>query len=81
MQKIILIVTNAFYPENSPRSLRATELAVELSKQGHLVSVITHPREGIESFCETHNVRFKSLGTLTWPEPKIKGTEFKQRNI
>jgi hypothetical protein len=72
--KNILIVTNAFYPENSPRSLRATELSVELSKQGHFVTVITHPRVGIESFCETHNIRFKSLGLLSWPFPKIKGT-------
>lgn len=36
----ILIVSNSFYPENSPRSNRTTELAVELSKQGHDVTVI-----------------------------------------
>jgi len=31
----ILIVSNAFYPEISPRSFRTTELAKELSRQGH----------------------------------------------
>jgi hypothetical protein len=72
--KKVLIVTNGFFPENSPRSLRATELAVEFSNQGHDVTVITHPRDGTQSFCEDKNIRFKSLGLLTWPAPKIKGT-------
>lgn len=71
--KKILIITNGFFPENSPRSIRATELAVEFSNQGHDVTVITHPRDGIQSFCEDQNIRFKSLGLLSWPVPNIKG--------
>jgi hypothetical protein len=74
MSKKILIVTNGFYPENSPRSFRATELAKELVRQGHLVKVITHPREGVESFCEENGIQYKSLGALTWPSPTIKGS-------
>lgn len=37
----LLLVTNAFYPEISPRSYRATELAREFSRLGHEVVVIT----------------------------------------
>ena len=39
--KRFLIVTRAFYPANSPRAHRATELAKELSRRGHVVSVLT----------------------------------------
>lgn len=74
MAKKILIVSNAFYPEISPRSFRTTELAKELVRQGNKVTVITHPREGTESYCESFGIQFKSLGNLTWPEPKVKGT-------
>ena len=42
--KKILLVTNAFYPEISPRSYRATELAREFYRQGHEVVVITRFR-------------------------------------
>ncbi len=40
----LLLVSNAFYPEISPRSYRATELAREFSRQGHEVVVITKYR-------------------------------------
>ena len=40
----ILLVTNAFYPEISPRSYRATELAKAFCIQGHEVVVITRER-------------------------------------
>ena len=36
---MILLVSVSFYPENSPRSFRATELAKELCRQGHEVLV------------------------------------------
>lgn len=36
----ILLVSGAFYPKNSPRSFRTTELAKEFSRQGHEVTVI-----------------------------------------
>lgn len=74
MSKKILIVTNGFYPENSPRSFRATELAKEMVRQGHSVKVITHPRAGVESFCEDNGIQFKSLGHLTWPVPQVNGS-------
>lgn len=41
----ILLVSNGFYPEISPRSYRATELAREYCRQGHNVVVITKFRD------------------------------------
>lgn len=72
--KKILIVSNAFYPENSPRSHRAVELAKELVRQGHAVKVITHRREGTQEFCDSHGIQLKDMGQLTWPVPSVKGT-------
>jgi hypothetical protein len=72
--KKILLIANGFYPENSPRSHRATELAKELVRQGHTVKVITHKRGDVTNFCTTHGIEFKDLGNLTWPVPKIKGS-------
>ena len=72
--KKILITTNGFYPDISPRSFRATELAKELVRQGHQVKVLTHPRIGCAEFCKTHGIEFKDLGNITWPTPTIKGS-------
>jgi hypothetical protein len=44
-KKDILLVSSAFYPELSPRSFRATELAKEFCRQGHRVVVITKHRD------------------------------------
>lgn len=73
-KKKILIVTNGFYPDISPRSFRATELAKELVRQGHSVKVLTHPRIGTSQFCISNGIEFKDLGNLTWPVPVVKGT-------
>ncbi len=43
--KTILLVSSAFYPEISPRSFRATELAKEFSRKGHKVFVLTKYRD------------------------------------
>lgn len=43
--KHILIVSNAFYPELSPRAFRTTELARELARRGNRVSVVLPNRE------------------------------------
>lgn len=42
--KKILIVSHGFYPETTPRAMRATELAKEFARQGHTVTVITTPK-------------------------------------
>ncbi|MBS7786437.1 glycosyltransferase [Flavobacterium sp. CYK-55] len=70
----ILIVTNGFYPEISPRSFRATELAKELVRQGHQVTVLTHPREDVSEFCAKHGIEYKNMGAITWKPFTIKGS-------
>ncbi|MBK7525412.1 MAG: hypothetical protein IPI53_15025 [Saprospiraceae bacterium] len=36
----VLIISGDFYPVNSPRSFRTTELAKELSRQGNEVTLM-----------------------------------------
>lgn len=72
--KKILITTNGFYPDISPRSFRATELAKELVRQGHDVAVLTHPRVGTAEFCKANGIEFKNLGDITWSTPTVRGT-------
>ena len=58
----ILIASAAFYPENSPRSFRASELAKEFVKQGHEVTLITiDTGTELDVFCRTHSIRLKKL--------------------
>jgi len=42
--KRILIVSAAFYPDNTPRAFRSTELAKEFARMGHYVEVLTKKR-------------------------------------
>jgi glycosyl transferase family 4 len=70
----ILIVAKAFYPENSPRSFRATELAKEFSRQGYEVTVITPGLGEVhDKFALEYGCQIKDLGKLSWPDIKIKG--------
>lgn len=66
MKKKILIITHGFYPELSPRSFRATELAKEFFRQGHEVTVMAPYRNGLEPLLREYPFEFKSLGVLTW---------------
>jgi hypothetical protein len=63
----ILIAASGFYPENSPRSFRASELAKELARQGHDVTVITKNRgkQAIE-YCNKHSIKLRELPALRW---------------
>ena len=66
-KKNILVVSNAFYPQNSPRSFRTTELVKELARQGHQVTVHTHKKEALHTAFEAaHGVTIKDLGTLQY---------------
>ena len=70
-KKKILIITHGFYPEQNPRSFRATELAKELCRQGHEVSVMAPQRPNMELLLQAFSIQFVSLGNLTWKLPKI----------
>lgn len=62
-KKKILIVSRSFYPQNSPRSFRTTELAKEFARQGHEVTVLTIKSEHIYyQFEKKHNL--KVLGQI-----------------
>jgi hypothetical protein len=64
--KKILIVTYSFYPDQSPRSFRATELTKELCRQGHHVTVVAPDRKGTSDLADKYRFNFISLGTLNW---------------
>ena len=72
--KKILIISASFYPEISPRSFRTTELAKELSKKGHDVTVLV-PLNGNDysSFEKEHALRIKDLGSPKWKGIELKG--------
>lgn len=62
-KKKILLVTASFLPEISPRSFRATELAREMARQGHSVTVITPRNQAVHSLFEKENrLTIKDLG-------------------
>lgn len=63
-----LIVSNSFHPQNTPRSNRTTELAKELCRQGHRVTVLTpfHPAQ--TELADEYGVKLIDLGYAKWPE-------------
>jgi hypothetical protein len=64
MRKKILIVSKTFYPINSPRSFRATELVKEFARQGHEVTLYTVKNDECHlPFEKEFGVKIKSLGT------------------
>ena len=70
--KKILIVSKFFFPLNSPRSFRTTELAIELAKQGHDVTVLIPKLEIHNEFEIKHNIIIDDLGQPRWKSPKLK---------
>ena len=76
-QKVkILLVTNAFYPEISPRSYRATELAREFSRLGHEVVVITKFR----NFDYSDFNRETPIVIKMWRRKKLPSISIARRN-
>jgi hypothetical protein len=73
-RRSILLVAAAFYPVITPRSFRATELAKELVKKGHHVTVITKYREfGYDALAQEWNMRIEMLGPSRLPVFNISG--------
>lgn len=63
----ILIVTRSFWPVIAPRSFRATALAKEFAREGHVVTVITPRRDGIhDDFEMQYGVSIVDLGRSRW---------------
>ena len=73
--KNILVVSNAFYPQNSPRSFRTTELVKELSRQGHRVILYTLENKEIHpKVAKDFGISIKDLGKLKFKSISIKHT-------
>lgn len=68
-KKNILLISRSFYPINSPRSFRATELAVELAKQGNKVTVLlpgNSKTADLENFATKNNLALAFYQPLVW---------------
>jgi len=64
----ILLVSSAFYPEISPRSFRATELAKEFARQGHEVIVMSKYRSyNYANFLKEFPITIKMWRKQIWP--------------
>ena len=76
----ILLVSSAFYPELSPRSFRATELAKEFIREGHELTVIIKSRDyDYSSFLKEYSVNLKMWNNSTFmnvPKVNIKQIDF-----
>jgi hypothetical protein len=73
--KKILIVSSAFYPENSPRSFRTTELLKELGRQGHQVTIYTLRDEVLHPPIEQEfGVKIKDLGPRKLPVINVRSS-------
>jgi glycosyltransferase involved in cell wall biosynthesis len=73
-KKKILIVSHSFFPENSPRSFRTTELAKEFARRGHLVKLITHKKPEQDELIDEFGFKIKDLGKLKWKPFTVKGS-------
>lgn len=69
--KRILLITHGFYPEQTPRAFRATELAKEFCRQGHHVTVMAPEKKNVQILLDEFPIEFISLGKLNWKIPKI----------
>ena len=78
--KDILIVSRSFYPKNSPRSFRTTELALELARMKHKVTVLI-PDEGYDytGFEKDNHVTVACMGKLPPLYDQISGKGFANR--
>ena len=72
-KKKILIVSRSFYPMNSPRSFRTTELAKEFARQGHEVKVLTPRAKEHSEFEKEYNLEISDLGQPKWKAIDLKG--------
>lgn len=79
----IIIVSGSLFPEVSPRSFRATELACGLAKLGHDVTIYAIlGKYDYAEFEREHNIKIRDMGPSKWgnrdcdmrPRQKVKKT-------
>lgn len=72
-KKKILIISSSFYPMNSPRSFRTTELVKEFARKGHKVTlVIPKIDKSHIPFEKEFDITIKNLGNPKLPKINIK---------
>lgn len=70
----ILIISRSFYPMNSPRSFRTTELVKEFASREHEVTLLTIKNDAVHlPFEEEYGVTIKDLGPVRFPKIKLNG--------
>lgn len=70
----ILIVSASFYPDNTPRSFRTTELAKEFSRMGLAVTILTPLNPTVhDAFGKRFGFTIKDLGKRKFSGIKIEG--------
>lgn len=75
IKKKILVVSRSFYPENSPRSFRTTELVKEFCRQGHDVTLYTFKDDAYHVPIEKEfGVKIKDLGKRKFKYVELKNT-------
>ncbi len=71
--KKILVVSTSFYPKNSPRSFRTTELVKELCRLGHKVSLVTfYDPAHHDALAKEFGFEIIPLGELRFPTLQIR---------
>lgn len=73
-KKKILVVSRAFYPMNSPRSFRATELVKEFCRQGHDVTLVTVKYAAHDSLAKEYGFKVVDIGKLNYKRLQVKGS-------
>lgn len=73
--KKILVVSGSFYPMNTPRAFRTTELVKEFARQGHEVTLWAPKNKTNHiDFEREHGITFNNLGPLRFPEIELNGS-------
>ena len=77
-KKKVLIISSVFFPRNSPRAHRTTELAIELSKQGHFVTVFALLGDyNYSDFEKKYRLTVRDLGDMNFVTLNSDGKEMK----
>ena len=72
----IVIVSGSFYPQKTPRSYRTTELASELVRQGHRVSVyIPQNKYDYSDFKSKYDLKIKFIDISRGQKFELRGNK------
>lgn len=70
----VLIVSHFFYPENTPRAFRTTEIAKELSRSGHKVILyISNNNKEIDKLCKACSIEHHAINIPNWQGLNMNG--------